>query len=106
MKLGRLTTSSDAGQEATPAGAAPVQPKLATSDVPTLPGRYDIYWQNVCDAVRAAEGARAQGEEAAYAAVQKTLYVKPEQAADCIKLLCLARKSSVEGRTVKWDEEA
>lgn len=113
MKLGRLTTSTDAGQEAMPAdptagrgkATAPVQPRLATSDVPTLPGRYDVYWQNVGDAVRAAEAARSGGAEAAYAAVQATLEVKPEQAADCIKLLCLARKSSVEGRSVRWTEE-
>lgn len=108
IRLGRLTTSIDTGSEPDGNGSGAVQqPKLATSDIPTLPGRYIDYWSNIGQSVRAAEDARqgSGSDEAAHVAVQGTLIVKPDQARDCCKLLNLARKSSVEGRTVKWTED-
>lgn len=103
VRLGRLTTSSDVGTEAKE-GKQPTQPKLATSDIPTLPGRYIDYYANVGDAIRAGEDAR-QGSgsiEAAQRAIDAVLAVKPQQAAQCIKFLNLARQSAQEGRTVEW----
>lgn len=114
MRLGRLTTSVDSGSAASTTGggggaaAAPVQPTLVASDIPTLPGRYVDYWSNVALAIRSAEHVRqsaATEVAAVYAAIESTLVVKPAQAAECIKFLCLARKSSLQGRTVRWEEE-
>jgi predicted dehydrogenase len=112
IKLGRLTTSLDAGSEAVKAGsgsgaagAAPVQPKLAVNDVPTLPGLYTDYYKNVAQAIRAGESAKngSGSVEAAHRAIDQVLVVKPQEAAQCIKFLNLARQSALEGRTVEWE---
>lgn len=103
IRFGRLTTSIDQGTEAKE-GKAPVQPTLATSDIPTLPGRYIDYYSNVGDAIRAGEDAR-QGSgsiEAAQRAIDQVLVVKPQEAANCIKFLNLARQSAMQGKTVQW----
>ncbi|CAO1617627.1 unnamed protein product [Sympodiomycopsis kandeliae] len=105
IRLGRLTTSIDSGIEASATeNKQPVQPKLATSDIPTLPGRYIDYYMNVGEAIRAASNAE-QGSgsvQAAQQAIDQVLIVKPQQAADCIRFLNLARQSSIEGRAVEW----
>lgn len=107
VRFGRLTTATvdAASAQAAVPGAAPVQPKLATSDIPTLPGRYIDYYANVADAIQAGESARegSGSQEAAQRAVDQVLAVKPQQAAMCVKFLNLARQSAVEGRTVNWE---
>lgn len=103
LRFGRLTTSIDQGTEAKE-GKQPLQPQLATSDIPTLPGRYIDYYSNVGDAIRAGESARegSGSIEAAQRAIDQVLVVKPQQAADCIKFLNLARQSAIEGKTLQW----
>lgn len=106
IRLGRLTTSIDSGSEGNPsAGVQPTQPKLAVSDIPTLPGSYISYYNNVGQAILAGENARAGSgsTEAAARAIDQVLVVKPEQARDCIKFLNLARQSALEGKTVAWE---
>ncbi|CEH14876.1 Predicted oxidoreductase [Ceraceosorus bombacis] len=90
IRLGRLTTS--AAPAAVPSaganGAAPVQPLLTAQDIPTLPGTYGRYYQNVARAIR--------GEE--------KVFVSTDDIVRNTKALLLARKSVQEWRSIRWDE--
>lgn len=116
MRLGRLTTTMarDETDAPVPAGA-PVQPKLVSSSIPMLPGRYIQFYQNVGQTIRDVETARSieQGDAAtedttnpkATAEVLKALdnlFVKPDQVIMTTKCILLARQSAQEGRTLSW----
>lgn len=127
MRLGRLTTTMTRGaseSSANDAGSsgAPIQPKLVSSSIPMLPGRYIQFYQNVGQTIRDVEQARKQEgvepatEEVAGAEANnlkatpevlkalENLFVKPDQVIMTTKCILLARKSAKEERTVAWTE--
>jgi predicted dehydrogenase len=129
MRLGRLTTtmardSSDTSANDAGSSGAPVQPKLVSSSIPMLPGRYIQFYQNVGQTIRDVEQARrtqegiesTEKEEANEAEVTnlkatpevlkalENLFVKPDQVIMTTRCILLARKSAAEQRTVAWTE--
>ncbi|PWN52069.1 NAD(P)-binding protein [Violaceomyces palustris] len=124
IRFGRLTTTVVEPESSTPneqvvlanqpassttpaaAAAAPKQPQLEVADIPTLPGRYIDLFINVADAIQIGREVVAKGGsiEQRSNEIQKVLKVGVERVLNVVKLIGLARKSSKEGRTVKWDE--
>lgn len=130
MRLGRLTTTmtrdqsdSSSANDAIQSGA-PVQPKLVSSSIPMLPGRYIQFYQNVGQTIRDVEQARekegiqttkeegikeSEGSNELKATPEilkalENLFVKPDQVIMTTKCILLARKSAKEERTVAWTE--
>lgn len=92
LKAGRFPEGDDWGKEpSTDWGKlnAQIEGLSYVGKVETLPGNYSIFYQNLYDAIRRG----------------KPLAVKPEEAADVIRLIELAIKSNQESRTVAVEEK-
>lgn len=91
LKAGRFPEGDDWGKEPSKDWGklnAQIEGLNYVGKVETLPGNYSMFYQNLYDAIRH----------------DKPLAVKPEEAADVIRLIELAIKSSQAGRTVEVGE--
>ena len=97
VRYGRLTISQTDNSPVT----ATSPPKLAASDIPTLPGSYVSLYINMADAIRAAEAANCP--EAATQAIDKILAIKLNEVAITTRILRLIRASAEKNQPLLYD---
>lgn len=101
LRLGRLTTTVRSSTQSV-TGGAPTQPKLVSSDIPMLPGRYIQFYQNIAQTIKDVEAARAESKEGVAKALE-SLFIKPQDIILTTKCILLARKSAEQGKTLAWE---
>lgn len=100
LRLGRLTTSAPVVEPIT----ASNPPTLATQDIPTLPGTYLTFYQNLADTIYASAAAAESGESAT-AVIDSMLAIHLKEVANSTRIIRMIRQSAREGRVLAWDAQ-
>lgn len=98
MKFGKVTTTFKEGNS-----EGPIQPELKSDRIPTLPGNYLAFYENIARAILVAKDEiKKNGEEIATKEIEKVQAVKMSETEMVTKVIEMAWESQNEGKRVYW----